>query len=500
MPQIETSPTSSKILLCLCLSFIGGIFLASFFPVCRVLLLGILVLGILFASVFWSRRMLLISGLCILLLALGILRYQIFETSAENNKLAKSNNKNQTIALTGLVVKEPDLREKNVRLTIEVETLKGNPIKPLKGRVLVVTGKYQKYRYGDRLWIKGKLKSPPVFKDFNYRDYLKKQRIYSLMYYPKIQLISRNRGSPVYAGILSVKKKLRNSIYQHLPPPRSSLLAALILGDKGQISKEWKEKLNLSGLRHITAISGMHIAILTSILMTLLIGLGLWRSQAFYLTIILITLFVVMSGLQPSAVRAGIMGGLFLLAQHLGRLSASFRSLVLAGTLMLIQNPLLLKSDVGFQLSFLAMMGIIYLSPLFQNWLKFIPNALQLKSVLSMTLSAQIFTLPILIYNFGYVSPLSVFSNVLIVPLLPCIMGAGFVYAFAGAVWQNLGWLFSGLPWLLLTYVVEVVKFFSGFPPLVLNLPWQGLLIYYLILALFIWKLLKNQKTRFVKV
>ena len=500
MSQIETSLTPSKILLYLCLSFIGGIFLASSLSISSVLLLGILILGILFISVFWSYKILVVLGSCILLLGIGILRYQNFDALTENNKLTKNNDKDQVIVLTGVIVREPEARERNTRLTIEVETLKGQVIGSVKGRVLVTTGKYQKYRYGDRLWIKGKLKSPPVFEDFNYRDYLKKQRIYSLMYFPKIQLISRNQGNPIYAVILSVKKKLRNSIYQNLSPPRASILAALILGDKGRISKEWKQKLNLAGLRHIVAISGMHIAILTSISMTILIGLGLWRNQAFYLTIVLIPLFIVMSGLQSSAVRAGIMGGLFLLAQHLGRMAVSSRSLILAGALMLAQNPLLLKSDVGFQLSFLAMMGIIHLVPLFQNWLRFIPNAFQLRNISSMSLSAQIFTLPLLIYNFGYICPFSVFSNVLVVPILPYIMGAGFVYAFAGAVWQNLGWLFSGIVWLLLTYVVEVVKFFSGLPPLVLNLPWQGLLLFYLILTFLVWKLLKSQKTRFVKV
>ena len=119
---------------------------------------------------------------------------------------------------------------------------------------------------------------------------------------------------------------------------------------------------------------------------------------------VLIAFFIIMTGFQSSAVRAGIMGGLFLLGQYLGRMSVSSRSIVIAAALMLAHNPLLLKLDVGFQLFFLAMIGIIYLMPVFQDWFRKIPAMFQLRNILAMTLSAQIFTLPILIYNFGYLS------------------------------------------------------------------------------------------------
>ena len=226
------SLTSSKILLYLCLSFIGGVFLASFFSVSLVLLLGLLILGILFVSVFWGRNLPVVLGFCLLLSALGIWRYQEIYLRAETSKLTKYNGGKEAITLVGLIVKEPEIREKNIRLLVKVETARKDRVnQPVKGQVLVTTGRYREYRYGDRLWMRGKLKTPPIFKGFNYRDYLKKNGIYSLMYFPKIQLIKRSQGNPVYAGILSFKKNLRNSIYKNLPPPQSFLLEALNLGD-----------------------------------------------------------------------------------------------------------------------------------------------------------------------------------------------------------------------------------------------------------------------------
>ena len=326
-------------------------------------------------------------------------------------------------------------------------------------------------------------------------------------------MIKKNKGNFIYAEILSFKDKLRNVIYQNLSPPQSSILAAMILGDKRQISDEWKEKLNFAGVRHLTAISGMHVAILTVILMSFLSGLGFWRQQAFYSTVILITLFIIMTGLQPSAIRAAVMGGIFLFARYLGRKNYSFRAIVFAAVLMLAYNPLLLRMDVGFQLSFLAMLGIIYLLPVFQQLLykisyffkskknKFVSFAVAdnwgMKNVLAMTLSAQVFTLPILIYNFGYFSTVAPLTNLIIVPLLPFIMGLGLIFVLLGAIWSFLGWIFSWPVWLLLTYLVKTVDWLSSFSfsAYMIEISWAWLLISYLILILIIWRLNKKFAT-----
>ncbi len=484
--------TKSKILLYFSLSFIIGIFLNSVIKVPQTFLLGFLFLGVLliFIPLFLKKDKIIVFGFCILFLVLGISRLQIAEFKIINNELGKYNDTEQDITLIGRVSEEPDIRGKNTKLTIKVS----------EGKVLITTNKYPEYKYGDKLKIIGKLKTPDVFEDFNYKDYLAKEGIYSVIYWPKIELIDKNQGDFVYSKILFFRNKIRESIYQNLSPPQSSILGAMILGDKRRMSDNLKEKLNISGLRHITAVSGMHVAILTTILMTLLIGLGLWRGQAFYLTIVIISLFIIMTGLQPSAIRAGIMGGFFLLAQHLGRMNSASRIISFVAAVMLVQNPLLLRLDVGFQLSFLAMLGIIYLLPIFQSWFKGIPNILQFRNILAMTLSAQVFTLPILIYNFGYTSLVSPLSNILIVPLLPYIIGFGFLFAFIGIVWQSLGWIFSFPSWLLLTYLTKIVDFFSQSwaTKSIENVHWFWLVIFYLILGCLIWHLNKKQKLNFL--
>ena len=543
--------SKSRIFLYFCLSFIGGIFLSSTIFVSALgfslgsrvyLLLPGLILGILLISILWQYKKIVVIGFCLLFLAAGIWRHQQAELKIINNEFKKYNDIEQEIILTGIVSEEPDIRSNNIKLTIELEQIKGN--------VLVTVNRYPEYNYGDRLEITGKLKTPHVFdpkslratgspateggvgEDFNYKDYLAKDGIYSVMYFPEITrpgLIDETGSRKNYAGltsgvytkILGFKNKLRESIYKNLPPPQSSILGAIILGDKRKMSEDLKEKLNVTGVRHITAISGMHVGILTIALMSLLIGLGFWRKHAFYLTIILIALFVVMTGLQSSAIRAGIMGGLFLLAQYLGRQKSALNAIVLAAAVMLMINPLLLKLDVGFQLSFLAILGIIYLSPIFRDWIhkwfilpnpasKFraglgkqeeIPNIFNFKDVLAMTLAAQVFTLPILVYNFGYISLVSPITNLLIVPILPYIMGLGFVFGILGVIFQPMGWILSWPSWLLLTYLTKIVDFFSWIPLAHLsigNLHWAWLIISYLILGYVAWKLNKKQKLKFL--
>ena len=281
------------------------------------------------------------------------------------------------------------------------------------------------------------------------------------MDYPDINLISKNCGDLIYSHILILKNKLRENIGKNLTLNEGAILGAIMLGDQKKISYDLKEKLNKTGLRHIVAVSGMHIAILTSLLMTFLIGLGFWRGQAFYLTILFIFLYILMIGIPASALRAAIMGFLFLLAQKIGRLSMSSRAVIFAAALMCLFNPFLLRFDIGFQLSFLAVLGIIYLSPIFQSWFKKIPNLFQFRDILAMTLSAQIFTLPILIYNFGYFSSKGLITNILIVPFLPYIMGLGFLFSLMGIIYQPFGWLLSLPANILLIYVIKVINFFA---------------------------------------
>lgn len=504
--------TTSKIFLYFCLSFISGIFLSlfllGFLSGSKIyFLLPVLILGIILISIFWRFKKIVVIGFCLLFLVFGIWHHQQRELKIINDELKKHNDLGKIITLIGVVDTEPDIRERHIRLIIETSEIfnqEKNIFYPFKGRVLVTTQRYPEYQYGDKLKIIGKLKTPSEdIEGFNYKNFLKKDEIYSIMSWPEISLIEKNLGSPILSTLFSFKNKFQETAQKFISPPQIGILEALFSGDESNISQEWKEKLNFTGTRHICAVSGMNITIIAFLILNFLLILGFWRQQAFYISIFLLLLYILMIGAPASAIRAGIMGGILMTAQHFGRLSAASRAVVFAAALMLFNNPLLLKFDIGFQLSFLAVFGLIYLQPIFFQWLKKIPNfkIFPIRTTLSTTLAAQVFTLPILIYNFGYISLVSPITNILIVPFLAPITILIFIFGIAGIIFWFFGWILSWPVWLALTYITKIIDFFSQIPWVFLkieNIHWIWLIISYLILGLITWRLQEKEKLKFL--
>ena len=363
-----------------------------------------------------------------------------------------------------------------------------------KGRENVLIFSSQIFDYGDKLKVIGKIEKPPVFDDFDYKGYLERKRIFVLVYQPEIEKISEKKFS-IYKGILNLRKNLAESIDKSYSTEQASILKAMVLGIKTEISDNLKDRLNRAGIRHLTAISGMHTIILINALMFLFLGAGLWRKQAFFLTLLFILFFVTITGFQPSTIRASIMASLLLLAQVVGRMNNPTRAIVLSALIMLLLNPFLLF-DIGFQLSFLAVMGINYLFPIFRFWLRKIPKTLGLKSILIMTLSAQLFTLPILIYNFGYVSLIAPITNLLILPTLPFILIFGAMSAILALFSHSLALIFIFPCHILLSYLLKITNIFSSFAfsSIHLSFPFLLMIIFYSFLFYFVYNWRKEHR------
>jgi len=421
------------------------------------------------------------------LVAVLIFVFRLEQALSPQDRLRQFRDTGKIFQFEGIVVGEPDKRLDNTKLKVR--------LLPYSEYVLITIGSYQEYFYGDKLKLKGKLQTPKEFEDFNYKNYLRKDKILSVMYEPKIEVIGKSDlleevGLPrFYANILKIKEKLRISIYRSLASPQAELLAAMVLGDQSRLSQELKNNFSRTGITHIVAISGMNITIMAEILIFFFgLTLRLGWNRAFYLVLFITVFYVVMIGAPASAVRAGIMAGVLLLAQKTGRLYFAGRALLIAAAIMLIFNPLLLFYDVGFQLSFLAVLGIIYLFPIFDFHLShFLKNkgSRWFRQILALTLSAQIFTLPILVYNFGSVSLISPLVNVLVVPLLPVILIFGFLGILAGLFGQFLGMMFSFPVFGILSYILEVSRVFGNFAfssVKVSGLGWFGLLAFYVFL------------------
>ncbi|MEK7542159.1 MAG: ComEC/Rec2 family competence protein [Patescibacteria group bacterium] len=483
--------TSSQIFLFGCLTFIGGVGLASFWDFGQNSILAFFILGVFFLSVFQSRKPVAGMGVLILCVAFGLWLHEAAETEMQQAKNGLRNFYGQELALRAKIVEEPELRSGSMHMVIQPEFVS-------QGRILLISREKRDVQYADVLLVRGKLERPRVFNDFDYEDFLAKDGIYAVMEEPALEVEQtgayRHIGERAMAATFWLKATFRETLEKYLSSRHSSLMIEMLLGEKGVMSDELAKNLNATGLRHIIAISGMHIAILTMYVMSLFIWLGFWRQQAFYVTLVLVVFYVVLTGLNPSAVRAGVMGGMFLLGQHIGRVNVSLRALVISATGILLFNPFLLTRDVGFQLSFLAVFGMIILLP---TILSFLPKKIPARELLAMTLAAQVFTLPILIWNFGQVSLVSIVSNILVVPIVPWLMGLGFFLMVVGTLIPALGFLVSFPVALLVQYILWIVDVFSAFPFAAIqteNLSFLWLVFLYIPIAFFYWKFRKKQE------
>ncbi len=291
----------------------------------------------------------------------------------------------------------------------------------------------------------------------------------------------------------SSRTVLMEKVSDILPPSESAVFNAMVFGYEKEISEDLKTAFNNTGTRHVLAISGMNISIIAMMLMSFGLMIGMWRKHAFWFAVVGVITFIFLVGSPPSAVRAGIMGVILLWAKNRGRLAKEWRPVVIAGFFMTALNPTLLVFNIGFQLSFLAVLGIIFFNGFWSRIFKWVPIKF-VRDLLSLSMSAQIATLPVLIYNFGTVSVISPIANIFVVPVLTPIMFLGL--GFSAFFWWPIGAkVFLWPCWLILKVTVRVVEFFGSISWAVVNVGKFGLILfagYYSLLFLF-WKFLEKR-------
>ncbi len=468
--------TKSKIFFISSLCFLAGIFLASFFRIEIYFILILLAASITIFLLNYKNRKSWIVSVAILFFIIGLWRTGLSIDGAKNN-LAGSQLGSAEFMAT--VIKEPETDEKYQKVIVQDNE---------KNKILINTEIYPAFNYGDGLKVKCILEKPKKFEDstFDYQMYLGKDEIYRICNKAQITVMARNKGNKFYSAVLAIKNKFEAKISQIFPDPEGAYLKGLILGGSKRMTKDLNDAFSRTGTTHTVAVSGYNVTIVAAFLMWLGITLGLWRQQVFSFAVLGIILFVLMTGAPSSAVRAGIMGGLVIWAMKEGRLANSTNAIILAAAIMLAINPLLLRYDAGFQLSFLATLGIVWLYPLFE---KKIWGSGILKETILLSVAAQIFVLPILLNSFEKLSIVSPLANLLILPAIPYIMLGGFAAGIAGFIFVPLGTLMGFIPYLLLKIELFTVAWLGNLPWAALeikNFGWVYMTTYYCVLFLML--------------
>jgi competence protein ComEC len=287
-------------------------------------------------------------------------------------------------------------------------------------------------------------------------------------------------------ALFAIKNKFLEKMNFAISPPESLLMGGLILGEKTAFSEELRQSFIDTGTIHIVALSGYNITIVAEWFMKLFSSLP--QNIGISMGMFAILLFILMTGASSTAVRAGIMAALALVARATGRNYDVARALVLAGVIMVLINPFVLAYDVSFQLSFIATVAVIFFTPKIEKYFLWV-LARKLRDIISVTFAAYIFVLPFVLFKMGNLSLVALPANILILPFIPFTMFLGFLTSFLGLIWYGFSLPFGYLSYLILHYELSVVGFLSEVPFASFSIPDFPLLLVLIIYAYFVYRL-----------
>jgi competence protein ComEC len=457
-------------------AWVAGIFLGSkLSPSLFVLAFG-LIPFVLIPFLPNSKKTLIVAGLCLFALLSGGLRFPSSLPPVDEHSLCFYNDTG-IVEIQGTVADEPDIRDRYCLLTFSAsEIVVNGERKEVSGTALIRVPRYPTYHYGDVLKVTGELETPPQFEDFDYKGYLARQGIYSVIYYPGVEVLDHGQGLKPLQWIYSLRERLSASLARALPEPQGSLAQAILLGLRGNIPDSLYEAFSKTGTAHLLAISGLHISIIIAMFLSLgILVFGRRRSIYIWLTLVLTWLYALLAGMHPPIIRAAIMGSLFLIAEYLGRQRSAIIALAFAAAVMVGVQPHVLWS-VSFQLSFLAMAGLVLLYPYFQAWgRKGVASLFGARERIAaagnvitdgfaVTLAAIVAVGPLVAYNFGIVSLVALPATFFSLPALPFIIVTAALVAFAGLLASLAAQILGWLAWLFLSYPILVVQGFDALP------------------------------------
>ncbi|MDD4874040.1 MAG: DNA internalization-related competence protein ComEC/Rec2 [Dehalococcoidales bacterium] len=488
-------------LIYLSLSWIAGILIGFKFNLPAVLIItGFLPFLFLLSKSY--RKKIVLSGICIFAFFGGTVCAHASLPGVDSVYISFYNDTG-TVTITGMISDDPDVRDSSTQLRVTVSQIKmDKDWYTVRGDVLVFVPRYPSYCYGDIIEITGKPSTPPEFEGFNYAEYLSHENIYSTILYPKIKIIETGRGLVPLSWLYSLRSQLSLSLARILPEPQASLAQGMLLGIRGNIPEDLKQAFSVTGTAHLLAISGLHLGIIAGIMLSI----GLWlfgRKHYIYVWLALgfIWMYAILTGMNAPVVRGTIMASIFLTAELLGRQRSAITALTFAAAIMVGLDPQVIFT-ASFQMSFMAMAGLIFLFPPLQaagrnlvnitasKYETVVPAAYFIADGFGVTLAALLAVWPLVAYYFGIISFIGPLATFLALPVLAGIIVLGSLTAITGLFFlpaaQIIGWLL----WLFLSYLLTVV---NGFASLSISYVDVGafsvtlILIYYIALAFLLW-------------
>lgn len=380
--------------------FVIGIFMGDFFQV-PISAAFVLALAAFFLSLFVLFRGWDIRGLVIFTICVGLLWGQMMDLKPEE-KLLISGDRLKGI---GVVTGQPRPTAKGKIFPFQLKQVNDHSVTKLK--IQVLCSFKDEVHYGDILKISGKVMDGSKASNpgqFDYDQYLKRHGIsasVSTLYGGEVKRTGENQGHLFMKAVIKIKEKM-DLVLNRLPPQQKTFIGGMLFGTKGDLTFSERNILSQTGLMDAFAVSGVHVGyvILFTLYFAQMLKFNKWGRLIF--VTLAVVFYAALSEFTPSVLRSGFMGLLGLLAYSLGEKKDFFTGLSLAALPLLIWNPQMIY-DAGFQMSFAAAWGVVYLLPTVSKWLpEKIPK--MPREILSATVAAQLVIMPLIAYYFNLVT------------------------------------------------------------------------------------------------
>lgn len=476
------------------ISLLLGVGIAPLFSEYRPFIIFVLLLSVslLLIALVYRRKEFLYVVILLLFAVLGVLRYAFWKDAPLDPLIEREIG--NVVELTGMVDDEPDIRESNTQLLVSVRALHlAATSSEAYGRLQVSVARYPEYRYGDLVRIKGKLLRPEKFIEedgsvFDYPSYLAVKGIHYQVPFSVVTYEGRNEGNMIRGTLYTMKHKFLGVLSTILPEPHNALLGGLLLGGKQSLGDDWQDVFRRAGIVHVVVLSGYNMTIVSEWLVKIFSFMGFYGSLS--VGGVGIILFALMTGAGATVLRAAAMALIALLARATGRTYTMGRALLVAGVCMVLQNPSILISDPSFQLSFLASLGLIFVTPVLEAHTKLFLRFPVWREIFLSTLATQIMVLPLLLSQTGMLSLVALPVNMLVLPVIPLTMLTGFLAGVVTVALPSIGFIAAIPAHALLAWVLSVASFAVRIPYASVSLSLSSgiMLFIYALFALLLWR------------
>ena len=365
-----------------------------------------------------------------------------------------------------------EIEIKGIKLLLNLKKSKNKSLQNKENRYLSNKNSKNssfKLKYGDKIEFYLEYEKPSTARNymgFDYSNYLKTKKIFGTVNLKEedVEIISHDNSNIILRKIYELRNLMKTKIEKLLPKETSGLCLGMLIGETSGIEENMQEDFRDSNLSHILAVSGANVSYIIVSITYIFNKMCLRKRLSKIISIILLILFMLLTGCTSSVNRACIMAILMLIAELLYRKSDVYNNLAISALILLIINPYSLL-DIGFQLSYMGTIGIVFLHDKIGNFIKINNKIVKyFFEMIAVTTCANLAIIPIMMFHFNTISLTFYFSNIIVGPILGIVVIIGFIMFFISLIFTPISSLIAIVLNLMLKFIIKIAEITANMP------------------------------------